>query len=102
MMSLKLLFGWVLVVVLVMTYLYLGIVEPGVTSAIGTSDEVVIASGVFSGFVLWVWMLSDLFRGRQVRHRVLWGWALFLASLIAAAVYFVAVYFPQERDTGGG
>ncbi len=95
----KLLLGWALVAILASAYLYLGIVEPGVASALGTGDEVVIASGVFSGFVLWVWMLSDFFRGRQVRHRVLWGWALFLATLIAGAIYFVAVYFPQERGT---
>ncbi len=99
MTTFKLLFGWALVLVLATAYLYLAIVEPGTVSALSTGDQVVVASGVLGGFILWVWMLSDFFRGRQVRYRVLWGWALFLATLIAGAVYFVAVYFPQERGS---
>jgi membrane protease YdiL (CAAX protease family) len=95
----KLLFGWALVIALVAAYLYLSIVKPGVASSLGTGDQMVVATGVFCGLILWIWMLTDFFRRRHVRHRMLWGWILLLASLLAAAIYFVAVYFPQERGS---
>jgi len=79
------------------TYLYLLIATPG--SDLSLRDTVVIAAGVSSGFILWVWMFTDFFRHGGLRHRALWGWALFLFNLLAAAVYFLAVYLPRERKS---
>jgi hypothetical protein len=94
---LKLVFGSALVVVLISIYLYLAIARPGISGDLGSVDQAVIATGVLSGVILWIWMFSDFFRRKEMRHKVLWGWALFLANLLAAAVYFVIIYFPQER-----
>jgi hypothetical protein len=96
--SWKLICGFTLVILLIGVYLYLAIAKPGNNGDLGLQDQVVVATGVFSGFALWIWMFTDFFRRKDIRHRVLWGWALFLANLLAAAVYFVFIYFPQERN----
>lgn len=93
----RVLFGSILVCLLGATYLYLLIAKPG--TDLSLLDKAVIVAGVLSGFILWVWMFTDFFRRGGLRHRALWGWALFLFSLLAAAVYFLAVYFPRERKS---
>jgi hypothetical protein len=89
--------GFVLVGLLAATYLYILVSSPG--SDLSFRDQVVIGAGILSGFVLWVWMFTDFFARKDLRHGALWGWALFLFNLLAAAVYFVAIYFPRERKS---
>jgi hypothetical protein len=48
---------------------------------------------------LWFWMLSDFFRGREMKHRVLTGFFLVFFSWLAAVVYFVFIYVPASRAT---
>lgn len=98
MSKLRLSVGSVLVAILGGAYLYLSIVKPGISGDLGTGDQIVVVAGVFSGFVLWIWMFSDFFRQNDLRYKVLWGWALFLANLLAAAIYFIVIYFPREKN----
>ena len=95
MAKLKLWFGLILVAVLCGTFLYLSVASPGTSDGLGTGDKIVIATGVLSGFILWIWMFSDFFKRKDLRYRVLWGWVLFLANLLAAAIYFIVIYFPR-------
>ena len=95
MAKLKLWFGSILVAVLGGTYLYLSVASPGIGGSLGTGDKIVIATGVLSGLILWIWMFSDFFKRKDLRYRVLWGWVLFLANLLAAAIYFIVIYFPR-------
>ena len=90
----RLVFGSILVGLLATTYVYLLVIKPG--TDLSLRDQVVLVAGVLSGFILWVWMFTDFFGRKELRHRALWGWALFLLNLLAAAVYFVAIYFPRE------
>lgn len=100
MTKLRLSVGSVLVAILGGAYLYLSIAKPGISGDLGAGDQIVVVVGVFSGFVLWVWMFSDFFKRKDLRYKVLWRWALFLANLLAAAIYFIVIYFPRERNDG--
>jgi len=60
---------------------------------------VTVAWIVLSFFGLWLWMLADFFRGREMKHRVLTGFCLLFLSWLAAVVYFVSIYVPASRET---
>jgi hypothetical protein len=46
-------------------------------------------------FWFWGWMLTDYFQQRPARHPIVWGWALVIANLLAALVYFFTVWRPR-------
>jgi hypothetical protein len=48
-------------------------------------------------FVMWIWMISDYFKRNNLKHKSLWGWLLVLFNLVAGLIYFMFVYFPNER-----
>jgi hypothetical protein len=56
-----------------------------------------VSFGAVSILVFWIWMFSDFFKRRTMRYKILWGWLLLIANWLAAVVYFVTIYFPQER-----
>lgn len=51
----------------------------------------------FISLVMWIWMMSDYFKRDNIKHKVLWGWILVLFNLVAGLIYFMFVYFPNER-----
>lgn len=56
--------------------------------------------GTFSAFTLWVWMLLDFrIKKRDIKHATLWCFGLFIMNWAAAAVYFIAIYFPRQKET---
>lgn len=98
MFRLKTAFGLTLTITLALSYLYLSIFKPGeIGEELGVADQIIVAGGVSSGFLLWAWMLSDFFRRRDVRYKVAWGWTLVLLNLLAAAAYFLVIYLPREQ-----
>lgn len=97
MATLKLWFGSVLAAALAGTYIYLSVAKPGVGGGLGTGDQIIVVAGVFSGLVLWIWMFSDFFKQKDLRYKMLWGWALFLGNLLTAVFYFIVIYFPREK-----
>jgi hypothetical protein len=84
-------------------YLYVSALslESGAELPLGV--KAVLATGVVSGLMLWVWMFSDFFQSKDIGFRVLWGWLLLFLNMLAAVVYFVYVYAPREyRRAEGG
>jgi hypothetical protein len=61
----------------------------------------VTAISAISGISLWVLMLSDFFRRVDINSRVLWGLMFLFFSPITAVIYFLKIYFPQERRRNG-
>jgi len=51
----------------------------------------------YTSVVMWIWMMSDYFKRADIKHKVFWGWILVLFNLIAGLIYFMFVYFPNER-----
>jgi hypothetical protein len=50
------------------------------------------AMSFLSGFSLWIWMFTDLFRNKHLDHRITWGWSLVFLNIIAAMAYFLFIY----------
>lgn len=61
-----------------------------------------IVLGGLTGLLLWIWMLTDFFKGGVKKHRILWGWALFIFTLLGAVVYFFLVYWRNNGDNKAG
>ena len=96
MKNLKLWFGATLVVVFCFAYVYVSAFSPESGVALATEYKLVLATGAASGVTLWVWMFSDFFRRKDLGYKILWGWLLFFANMLAAAIYFAFIYFPRE------
>jgi hypothetical protein len=58
-----------------------------------------VSFGAVSILVFWIWMFSDFFKRKTMRYKMLWGWLLLITNWLAAVVYFVTIYFPQERKS---
>ncbi|MGE4545958.1 MAG: hypothetical protein AB7D06_17860 [Pedobacter sp.] len=52
--------------------------------------------GFFGSFGLWIWMLTDFFKRKELKQRVLWGWMLIIGNYATAALYFLFIFVPDH------
>lgn len=82
--------GYVLIVVLLISIVFFNFFPWQSQNQIIVNFLAVIA--FLSGFSLWIWMFTDLFRNKHLNHRIMWGWSLVFLNIIAAMVYFLSIY----------
>lgn len=90
--------GAVLSVIVVAGYigfLFLGVGQG--ESPLTLAEQALAVAAAVSGFVLWVWMITDFFQRSGNRNRALWGWSLVIFNLLASVIYFLVVYYPRKN-----
>lgn len=63
--------------------------------SIGYISRMLITLGCFSGVILWIWMMTDVFKSAG---SAAWGWSLLLFNLLAAILYFLIVYRSRDME----
>lgn len=79
--------GYLLVALVIICFSFLNLASPDHDM---TDSLALIA--FLSSFSLWIWMITDFFRNKELKSKALWGWSLIIFNVIAAAVYFIIVY----------
>ena len=54
--------------------------------------------GILPIFSLWVWMLIDFFKRKELKNKPIWGISLIFFNWIAGIAYYVFVFRKNERN----
>lgn len=68
-------------------------IESGETTYFEAFGGVLIAIGAMS---FWLSMLTHFFRNKELKNKVLWGFALIFVHVIAAALYFILIVLREN------
>lgn len=68
-------------------------------SAFPLEGKIIFVWGYGGDLILWLWMLIDCLKQKELKHRVFWGLALFFMSMLACLVYWLFVYMPRHLKT---
>lgn len=94
----KIVAGFALIVAVLVAMIVMPLfgVKPGKVDTQGPKMFTLI---LFMGslFILWVWMLIDLLKRKDLKNKFLWGIFLIFANWLASIFYFLIIYFPRER-----
>jgi len=71
-------------------------IERGETTYLEAFGGVLIAIGAMS---FWLSMLTHFFKNKDLKHKVLWGFALIFMHVIAAALYFILIVLRNAPKT---